>query len=181
MWVPSRHALVLRGLIAMAFGLLLLVRPAIGLDVLVFLFGAFALIDGFLILTAALLSPPEQPDRAGGIVGGVLASAVGLATFMWPGITVFALLLLIAIRALILGVTEIATSVSLCRHAIGDRGLWWLLGGVGALSIAFAVLLLAFPSAGVVALVRLTGLYAALIGLVLVVRAWVLSVAVDAL
>jgi uncharacterized membrane protein HdeD (DUF308 family) len=181
MWLPSRHALVLRGLITMAFGLLLLVRPAVGLELLIFLFGTFALVDGFLVLAAALLSPTEDPARFAGLVAGSLAIAIGLVTFLWPGVTQFALLVLIAIRALALGTVEVATSVSLCRNSVGDRGLSWLLGSAGALSIAFAVLLLAFPGAALVALVRFIGLYAALVGLLLVLRAWVLTLTVESM
>jgi uncharacterized membrane protein HdeD (DUF308 family) len=165
----------------MAFGLLLLVRPAVGLEVLIFLFGAFALVDGFLILTAALLSPPEDPARPTGLLGGSLVIAIGLVTFVWPGVTQFALVVLIAIRALALGAMEVATSVALCRTSVGDRGLWWLLGTAGALSIAFAILLLAFPAAALVALVRLTGLYAALVGFLLVVRAWILTLTLESI
>jgi uncharacterized membrane protein HdeD (DUF308 family) len=80
---------------------------------------------------------------------------------------------------LVVGVAELMTSVYLCRHTSGSKGIWWLVGGIGVFSIGFGVLLLAFPAAALVALVRLTGLYAALVGFALVMRAWVLVLATD--
>ena len=177
MWIASRHTLVLRGLVMLAFGLLLLISPTISLDVLILLFAAFAVIDGWLIVTAAVLSPPDEPGRIGALVAGVLAIVVGLATFIWPGLTQLALLVLVAVRALVVGVAELMTSVYLCRHTSGNKSIWWLIGGIGVFSIGFGVALLAFPAAALVALVRLTGLYAALVGFALVMRAWVLVLA----
>jgi uncharacterized membrane protein HdeD (DUF308 family) len=175
MWLASRHTLVLRGLIAILFGLLLILWPGISLDVLVMLFGVFAVVDGSLSVTTAALAPREEPGRIGALIAGVVAVFAGLVTFLWPGLTQLAVLGLIAVRAAVIGVAEAATAVYLWRHDAGDPTVLWLLGGVGFLSISLAVLLLIFPAAALVAIVRALGIYSALVGGTLIAKAWMLT------
>jgi uncharacterized membrane protein HdeD (DUF308 family) len=176
MLFTSRRALITRGLIAMIFGLTLLMWPVLSFDVFVLLFGVFALVDGILIVVAALRVPRSEPWRlltllAGGAGGLVL----GIATFVWPNMTVLLLVVLIALRSLIVGVAEVATSVWMCRHVVNARPAAWIVGTLGAVSIAFACFLLASPVAGVVALMWVTGLYAVVIGLMTTARAWAMG------
>lgn len=169
MWFASRQTLILRGLVAIAFGVLLLVWPAISLRVLIVLFGAFALVDGALVLTTGIQTPSTEPARQIALAAGVGAMAVGVLTFLWPGLTALALLVLIALRAVVIGIAEVATAVHLGRDGSGPA----LLAAVGLASIAFGIFLLASPGTALLALVWLIGLYAVVIGLVSIARAWV--------
>ena len=167
----SSRALIVRGLVAVAFGVLLLGWPAISLRVLIMLFGAFALIDGALILVTGLQMPSGEVVRPAALIAGGLAVIVGIATFLLPGITELALLVLIALRAIIVGMSEIIVAARIGWHTPGG----WLLAGVGVLSTAFGALLLVFPGAGIMALVWAIGLYAIVIGLLGLARAWLVS------
>src|SRR2546430_893966 len=97
-------ALVLRGFVAVLFGLAAFFWPGITLLSLVFLFGAYALIDGVFAIAAAI-SGAQHHTRWGALlvegIAGILAAA---ATVVWPGITALALLYLIAAWAIITGV-----------------------------------------------------------------------------
>jgi uncharacterized membrane protein HdeD (DUF308 family) len=171
MWFGSSRTLVVRGLITVAFGLLLIGWPAISLTVLLLLFSAFALADGALILAAARDMPSGEAARRVAFVAGALAMVVGIATFLWPGLTGLALLVLIALRAIIVGVAEIVIAARIGRDVSG--ALW--LACLGLLSIAFGTLLLVYPGTGIMALVWAIGLYAIVIGFLSIARGWILA------
>ena len=96
---------------------------------------------------------------------------VGIVTFLWPGLTELALLILIAVRAIIIGIAEVITAGRMGRHS----SLAWFLAALGLVSIAFGALLLVYPGAGMLALVWLIGLYAVAIGCAGIVRVSLLA------
>lgn len=158
-------ALVLRGVVAILFGVLALLQPALTLSALVLLFGAYALVDG---IAAIILGIKEYGDREhwwATLLGGLVSVAAGVVTFLMPGITAIALLLLIAFWALFRGVFDIVAAIRL-RHAIEGE---WLLALSGVLSIAFGVLMLRFPGAGALAVIWWIGAFAIAMGTLLVV------------
>jgi uncharacterized membrane protein HdeD (DUF308 family) len=139
--------------------------------VLILLFGAFALIDGALILAIGLEMPSGEAARPVAFIAGTLAVIVGILTFLWPGITEMVLLVLIALRAIIIGVAEMITAVRMGRH----DSMAWLLACVGLLSIAFGMLLLVYPGTGILALVWAIGLYGIVVGSLGIARGWRLA------
>lgn len=154
--------LAVRGVAAMLFGLLTLVWPSITLTTLVLLFGAYALVDGAMILAATVRGEPgTRGERGWLIVQGVTGIAAGLATFAWPDITALVLLYLIAAWALSTGAFEVATAVRLRRTL--SQG-WLLVLGAGVLSVLFGALLLLFPGSGALAITWLIGWYALFTG-----------------
>jgi uncharacterized membrane protein HdeD (DUF308 family) len=173
MWFGSSRTLIVRALVTLAFGVLLIIWPAISLTVLIVLFGAFALVDGALILTMGLEMPSGEAARPVAFIAGALALIVGITTFLWPGLTEVVLLVLIALRAIILGVAEMVTAVRTGRH----DSLAWMLAWAGLLSLAFGTLLLVYPGTGILALVWAIGLYAIVVGLLGIARAWLLAMA----
>jgi uncharacterized membrane protein HdeD (DUF308 family) len=113
--------LLLRGIVAILFGLLAWMWPGATLITLALFWGAYALVDGI----AALLSGWQT--KTGGkpmwqvILIGVLGIAVGIFTFVSPGVTAFALLILIAVWAMANGVFLIAAAIRL-RKEIPTNG-----------------------------------------------------------
>src|SRR5262245_35720966 len=94
--------IVLRGVLAIAFGLVCLLAPDIALTALVFFWGAYALVDGAIALGAGFYTSTWQMTAIGivGIVAGVL-------TFLLPGITAQVPLGFIAGWAVIAGIFEV--------------------------------------------------------------------------
>ena len=174
MWYTSPRTLLIRGLITAGFGLLLLLLPGASLAVLVLFFGAFALADGLLMLSGAFAAPSETPGRLLVAVAGLFAVGVGIVTFFWPGLTAVALAFLIALRALIVGGAELVTARWAHRHGAPVAGSV-MLAIVGLLSLAFGVLLLVFPVRALLTLIWATGLYAMIVGLAIILKAWLLS------
>jgi uncharacterized membrane protein HdeD (DUF308 family) len=171
MWFGSPRTLILRALVTIAFGVLLVALPIISLTALILLFGAYALVDGVLILTMGLRMRSGEPGRSIALTAGAFAVGVGIATFFWPGLTELALLILIAVRAMIIGIAELITASRIGRHS----SLAWFLAALGLVSIAFGALLLVYPGAGILALVWAIGLYAIVIGSAGIARVWLLA------
>jgi uncharacterized membrane protein HdeD (DUF308 family) len=151
--------LVLRGVCAIMFGVLAWTWPGVTLHVLVLLFGAYALVDGVLAFAAAFSGSTNAPWWVLVIEGlaGVLAAG---AAFFVPGITAVILLLVIAFRAIIGGVLEIAAAIRLRKEIEGE--FWLALAGAG--SILFGVVLLARPALGALAVIWMIGVYAVIFG-----------------
>jgi uncharacterized membrane protein HdeD (DUF308 family) len=157
--------IVLRGVAAIAFGLMAFAWPGLTLTVLVLVWGAYALFDGLLALMTAFQirvgGKPMWPLAVLGLIG----IAVGLATFAWPQITAVTLLALIATWAILTGILEIVAAVRF-RKVIAKE---WLMALAGILSIAFGVLMIARPGAGALAVVWIIGWYAILFGITLTI------------
>jgi len=167
--LPDWRMVALRGVAALGFGLLTLVWPGLTLWSLVVLFGAYALVDGVVILGAAIANrDPIHRGRGWLVFDGVVGVAAGIVTFVWPDVTALALLFVIAAWAIITGVLEVATAIEL-RQAIHNE---WLLALGGVASVVFGILLVITPGAGALVITWLIGWYALLFAAMLLSLAW---------
>jgi uncharacterized membrane protein HdeD (DUF308 family) len=156
-------ALGLRGVTAILFGALTFTLPAVTLAVLVLLFGAYALVEGVLNVIAAVRGRGQAQPSWAPLVGGLVSIAAGIVTFVLPGLTELALLYVIAVWAVISGISEIVAAVGLSRRIKGEA---WL-GLNGLLSIVFGLLTMLIPGAGAVSVAWLIGAYAMVLGALL--------------
>jgi uncharacterized membrane protein HdeD (DUF308 family) len=110
-----RHwwATVLRGLIAVLFGLCAFFWPGITLTALVWLFGAYALLDGLFALAGATLSFRQNERWWVLLLEGLLGVAAAVVAFVWPGITAVAFVYVMAFWAIVTGVFEIIAAIRL--------------------------------------------------------------------
>ena len=151
---------VLRGVLAVAFAVVILVWPNIGLTTLVALFGAFALVSGVTTVIAARTVTARRSDRAWLVLEGLLGIAVSVLVFVWPGPSALALLYVMAAWAIAVGMIELALAFVLPLS--GGRSL--LLGLGALLSLAFGVIMFAHPGAGAIALLALIAAFAFVTG-----------------
>ena len=142
----------LRGAAGIAFGFLALLWPGLALLTLALVWGAYALVDGCFALAAAMsgMRSGDTP-RWWLALTGLAGIAAGLLTFIWPGITVQVLLLLIAAWAIVTGVMEVAGAIALRKEIQGE--IFLILAGLA--SIAFGIALLVWPVAGAISVVWL--------------------------
>jgi uncharacterized membrane protein HdeD (DUF308 family) len=157
--------LVIRGLLAIAFGILAVLEPPTAVMALVFIFGIYAIADGLASLSALL--SPVAPERGGWLLGleGVLSVAAGIIALAWPGITAMALFYIIAWWAIVIGVMEIIGGIAYSKEIEGE----WAVILSGLLWVAFGVMLLIWPNAGVVAVLALIATFAIIRGVMLIV------------
>lgn len=146
--------LIVRGLVAILFGILVLIAPGITLRTMIFFFGAFALIDGIVGVIALLFNMGKYQNWWAMFFNALLSIAAGLVALLWPGITALSLLWVIAAWAIVAGVFQIVAAVQLRKEIENE----WLLGLSGLASIVFGIWLFARPGAGILSLVWLVGL-----------------------
>lgn len=159
-WMP-----LIRGIAAILFGVAALVWPQITLEVLVFLFGAFALADGVFALVAGIMaSGADGGLRWSLVLSGIVGIGAGLITFFWPGVTATVLLSIIIAWAIISGVLEIVAALRM-REVIDNEWLYIL---SGALSVLFGVLALVYPNSGALSIVWMIAIFAIAYGITLV-------------
>lgn len=154
---------LLRGLAALAFGVMAFAWPLASIFALVVLYGCYALVDGVIALAAAIRGGAVAP-RWWLALSGLLGIAAGGIALVMPGTAALALLLLIGAWSIVRGILEIAGAISL-RKQIDNE---WFLALSGCASVLFGVLLLAWPASGALAMIWLIGAYALLFGALLV-------------
>jgi uncharacterized membrane protein HdeD (DUF308 family) len=161
--------LLLRGIAAIAFGILAFVWPGITLLTLILFWGAYAIVDGVFSLWSAISGKGgEKTSRWWLAVVGVCGVAAGILAFVRPGITALVFLLFIAAWAVVTGVLQVWGAIKLRKEIEGE----WLLILSGLLSIAFGLVLLAWPGPGVLAVVWLIGSFAILEGIIYIALAF---------
>ena len=161
-------ALLLRGVAAITFAILTWLRPGISLTALVFLFGAYAMVDGIIGVSMAVAGRKMDEHWFVLLLAGLLGILVGMLTFLAPGITAMALLFYIAIWAIATGFLEIVIAIRLRKEIANE----WLLVLGGLASVAFGVLLTTRPEAGALAVLSLIAGFAFVFGVILVALAF---------
>jgi uncharacterized membrane protein HdeD (DUF308 family) len=155
-------AMALRGILAVIFGIIALRSPGVAARAFVIVFAVYAFADGILDFVLA-----SQLARAGERWGwyvfeGIATIALGVIALVFPQITLLTMVLIIAIRAIAVGVLELVGAFS--WEGLESR---WLLGITGVLSILLGVLLLGSPVVGGMALLWTIGVYAIVFGFML--------------
>jgi len=161
-------ALALRGVFAVLFGLVALIFPPIALMTLVLMFGAYALVDGVFAIVAAVRAARQRTRWWPFLVEGIIGIAVGVLTFLWPGITALALLFFVAAWAILTGIFRIIAAIRLRKEMTGE----WLLILSGILSVIVGALFAIFPGAGALAMARLIGAFVLVLGILVLVLAF---------
>ena len=156
-------ALVLRGVIAVAFGVAALVAPAVVAAVLVLVFGAYALVDGVFAIVAAVLALSRHERWGLLLLEGVVGLAAGAGAWAFPGLAIVVFITLLAVWAVITGGLMLAAAFQLDL----DHGNW-MMGLGGLVSILWGVLLWTWPIAGAWVLTIWFGAYALLFGVAMI-------------
>lgn len=163
--------LLLRGIAAILFALLLLFMPGLtlttGIVSFVVLFAAYALIDGGSTIIGAVMRREEQWVLLliWGIIS-VIAGLVALANPLMFGVLTLAIMVyIVAFRSIFVGIIEMIAAWRL-RQEIDNE---WLLAIDGIFSLLFGLILLVRPITGIEVLVLLTAFYMLMAGVIQIV------------
>jgi uncharacterized membrane protein HdeD (DUF308 family) len=159
---------LLRGILAILFGLFALFAPGSALLALVFVFAAYAILDGVTALAVGIRHRKDDPHWGWHLVQGVVSVIAGIIAFAWPGVTVLAILFVIAFWSIVGGIAEVVESFMMRKR--GSEGWGWILAA-GIVSVLFGIVLLVSPGAALITLLWLVGAYAIVFGVIIVVWA----------
>ncbi len=159
-WAP-----VVRGMMAIAFGVLAFSLTFTTVTGVVLAFGVYVLADGLFTIAAAIASRRQAGDWWVLLLQGIVSACAGLAAFSYPIVTAVVLLWYVAAWAIVLGGLQVYAAIRL-RHDISFE--WWLaLGGI--VTVAFGILLLMQPVRGAVAALWVIASYSIAWGVLLVI------------
>jgi uncharacterized membrane protein HdeD (DUF308 family) len=100
-------------------------------------------------------------------IRGVIAILFGLAAFFWPGLTLFALVILFGAYALVDGIFAILAAV----RAAEQHTRWWSLVVEGLVGIAVGLLTFFYPGVTAVALLYIIAAWAIVTGTLEIIAA----------
>jgi uncharacterized membrane protein HdeD (DUF308 family) len=156
---------VLRGVLAILFGLTAIFWPGLTFLVLILMFGIYAMADGVFAMLTGVVSSKYSPRWWVFLLEGVISFAAGLIAILRPGLAAFALIAVIAAWAILTGILEIAAAIRLRREITNE----WMLAFAGFVSIVLGVLLFFQPAADGLVITLMIGAYALIFGIVLVI------------
>jgi uncharacterized membrane protein HdeD (DUF308 family) len=155
---------LIRGIVAIVFGVMAVLWPLGAILAFGILFGAYALVDGVMAIIATIRAIETHQRWWPLLFEGLAGMAIAAITFWDVGATLFAVYLVIAAWALVTGVLEIIAAIQLRKRIANE--IWLIAGGIA--SIIFGALLLWRPLAGALALTWIVGIYAVFFGCVMI-------------
>ncbi len=164
-WRNMWWDMLLRGAVAIIFGLIVFFWPGLSIATFVLLFGSFVFVDGILLLLQAVTVKDGKWWVR--LLQGLLSIAAAVAVFIWPGLTALMLLYIIAFYLIFEGILQVFAAIEM-RKAI--KGELLLIAG-GVLSVIIGVLMFARPLTGALALAQTIGIFAIAYGILLAILA----------
>ena len=163
-WALNWWAAVIRGVVAIIFGVLAIAQPGFTFVILVLLFGAYALVDGIFAIISAIQQHAEHGRLWGLLLEGIAGIVLGLVTFFFTMVAVATVVYVIAAWAIVTGILELVAAVRLRQVVAGE--FWLILAGVA--SIIFGIVIFLNPAAGVAAIGTIIGVYTLIFGILMI-------------
>ena len=166
----KRWVLLIRGILAIILGILMLVNIQNSVVGLLIFLGYYMIIEGIVKLSQAYVHRKSGEPFVPILLTGLGSIILGCLVFFWPGISAIVVIALIATNAIIQGITDIFTAAT-SREQLPSSWFWMLLLG-GVAQTLFGIWIVLQPVIGGLTVVAVIGIYALVIGLVLIFRAF---------
>jgi len=149
---------VLRGVLAILFGILAMSYPGLTLVLLMLFVGAFFVIEGLLELFGVM---GGEGNKLWGLLYAFVTIIAGVYVMTRPAISGVALAIVIGIWAIIKGFTEIAIAIRLRKEIQGE--FFMIL--MGLIAVLFGLFLVFRPGDGALAVVKIIAIFAIIQGI----------------
>ncbi|CAN5129032.1 HdeD family acid-resistance protein [soil metagenome] len=175
--------LLLRGVLAVIFGIIAIIAPAAALTGVALVIGAYAIVDGVATAVHSFQIRSTNPRWGWLLASGVVTTLAGLAALILPafagffgGLFVLWTVVFWTIMTGILGLRSAAGAPS------GRAKTWGIISGVASLvfGVILAIALAVNPGAAVLSLVWVVGIWAIVFGAMLVATAIMVRTTVKA-
>jgi len=153
---------VLRGVVAILFGLMAFLAPGAGLAFILGALAAWMVLDGVSTLYQAVKGPPER-HGFWFWVDGIFSLVAAFAVLALPGISALTLVLITGFWSIAIGVARLVMAFRLGSV---------LMGLFGAISVLIGFWLVVNPGPGLLALVWLVGIQAVTAGALMIGLGW---------
>lgn len=164
----SEHwwVVLLRGVLAILFGVLAYTWPGLTALILVTIWGVYALIDGVFGVIAGI-----RGKWTSLVIMGLLGIAAGLVALLRPGLAAVSLLWVLAIWVIVAGAMQIGAAIRLRKEVQGE---WmWILSGL--LMVGLGLVFFLRPGAGILSVTWLLASLAIVWGILLVMLSFKLK------
>lgn len=159
---------LLRGIAAVAFGVITLLQPGATLVVLMAFIIAYALVDGVVALVYAFRLRPMFSRWWMLLIQGVISIGFGVLAIVQPGLSVAYIVVSVALWMLFAGIAQLLLGRIITT--MGGSPRWAMVGGI--LTLGLAIGAVAFPRATVAAVLVFIAWFALVIGIVQLVVAF---------
>ena len=151
---------LIRGISLILLGIVLLAFPLNTLTVLIFVMGAWWLIDGIVTVVKSIKGRKNQQAWGWGIFTGLLGVIAGIIVLSQPALstilTTAFLVWFLGIAALIYGINGLITGIRLRKEIKGEWSM--ILGGI--FSIIFGIILMVSPLVSAMTIITIMGIVA---------------------
>jgi uncharacterized membrane protein HdeD (DUF308 family) len=161
-------SLLIRGLVAVLFGILAITWPDRILEFIVTLLGIFVLVVGILATVGALMHRAASKRWLLVLIPGLIGIIIGIITIAWPAVFTVVIFYLIAVWALFNGFTEIYNALKLRKDMEGE----WMPILVGVVSVIFGIVLLVKPLTAGAVVTWVVGLCVLILGILWLILAF---------
>jgi uncharacterized membrane protein HdeD (DUF308 family) len=155
---------LIRGILAILFGLVLLMRPGAAMTFLVRLFGIFAFVEGIFAVIAAFAGKNSSSNWWAVLIQGLAGLVIGIWMFTNPLMSAVVFVRLLGLWAIIVGLFRIVGAVRLRSEVPGE----WMHVVGGIITVLLGIVVMAWPAGGVLAFAWLIGIFALLMGAFLI-------------
>lgn len=159
---------VLQGVLTLLFGLVALFLPGITLVTVVYLFAAYILVLGIVLLLRGIMRAKRTSSWWFAALMGLVAIGFGTYLLLYPKVAIGTFLAIVGIILLVRGVFDLFLAAYVVKGR--DSKLLWVISG--AVGIIAAIVLWQNPIETGVAFVWVLGLYALIAGTVSLIYAY---------
>lgn len=156
--------LILNGLVAIIFGLMLLLMTKETIEKMVMFFGLFVVLCGIILFLSGILKMKNRTNGGWILIQSIITLTVGIVIMISPATSLEFFLVMIGIWAAVAGIIQLALLV-LVKNKFPGKGI--LLAN-GLLTVALGVLLFFHPFEFATFIAKVIGVFSILFGIIMI-------------